>query len=453
MKIQLISPAGDIHRNSTGIFRRSLRYAPLTLTTLAALTPSEISEDIEIQDEGVGPLNLNFDADIVGISAITGTANRAYKIADELRERGHRVVLGGVHPTLLPEEAAEHADAVVTGYSEESWPALLRDFDSGRLQRRYAMPVGRELIGIPLARRDLLQRKKYATINSIEATRGCPHKCEFCVVPTAWGGIYARRPIEDVIAELQTFEGKHALFIDLSPVEDVRYAKALYRAMAPLGIRWVGLATTKLAQDEELLRLAAASGCRGVLIGFESINQSTLNSANKHFHSAELYAEYVKRLHDHGIGIQGCFVFGFDDEDESIFERTVEFVDKAKIDLPRYAVATPFPGTPLYRRLESQGRLLHRDWSLYDVEHVVFEPDKMSPERLQEGLQWSWEQSYSWGSFFHRLTGAPWSILPLWLSTNLGYRFYARHLPSMVDGVFRDFSANQAGPAQSVGTP
>lgn len=440
MRIQLLLPAGNIHRNTTGIFRRSLRYAPLTLTTLAALTPDDLNAQITIQDEGVGPLDLDFEADVVGISAITGTSQRAYDIADRLRARGQCVVLGGVHPTLLPEEATEHADAVVCGYAEESWPRLLRDFSEGNLKPRYAFPTGKELSRIPPARRDMLDRKKYATINSIEATRGCPHKCEFCVVPTAWSGIYARRPVEEVIAELETFEGKHALFIDLSPVEDVRYAKSLYRAMVPLGLRWVGLATTRLAEDKELLRLAAESGCRGVLIGFESISQSTLNSTSKGFHCAHDYAEYVRRLHDHGIGIQGCFVYGFDNEDASVFEKTVEFVDRVKIDLPRYAVATPFPGTPLFRRLEAEGRLLHKQWSLYDVEHVVFEPKRMSPERLQEGLHWSWEQSYSWGSLARRITGAPWGILPLWLSTNLGYRYFARNLPKKVDGIHRETS-------------
>jgi radical SAM superfamily enzyme YgiQ (UPF0313 family) len=244
--------------------------------------------------------------------------------------------------------------------------------------------------------------------------------------------------VNEVIAELETFSGRHALFIDLSPVEDVEYAKALYRAMTPLRIRWLGLATTRLAEDLELLQLAARSGCKGVLIGFESISQNTLDGTRKHFHAADRYAEHVRRLHDHGIGLQACFVFGFDDEDESVFERTVEFVDRTKIDLPRYAVATPFPGTPLYRRLEEQGRLLHRRWSLYDVEHVVFEPKRMTPERLQEGLQWSWEQSYCWRSLFRRLTGAPWSILPLWLSTNLGYRYFAEKLPSKAEGIYRE---------------
>ena len=440
MKIQLLSPAGEIHRSKTGIFKRSLRYAPLTLTTLAALVPEEFDAEITIQDEGVEPLDLNFSADLVGITAITGTALRAYKIADELRSRGHKVVLGGVHPTLLPDEAAEHADAVVTGYAERAWVELLRDFAAGKLQRRYSYPTGRDLSGVPIARRDLLQKKRYATVNSIEATRGCPHKCEFCVVPTAWHGIYAHRPVEEVIAELRTFEGRHALFIDLSPVEDVEYAKALYRAMIPLKIRWLGLATTRLAEDLELLKLAAQSGCKGVLIGFESVSQNSLDRIQKQFHAADRYGECVQRLHDHGIGIQACFVYGFDDEDESVFERTVEFVDRTKIDLPRYAVATPFPGTPLYRRLEADGRLLHRNWSLYDVEHVVFEPIGMSPERLQEGLQWSWEQSYGWRSILHRLTGAPLSILPLWLSTNFGYRFFAANLPSKSEGIYRDAS-------------
>ncbi|MCO6454859.1 MAG: radical SAM protein, partial [Pirellulaceae bacterium] len=273
------------------------------------------------------------------------------------------------------------------------------------------------------------QRRRYATINSIEATRGCPHKCDFCVVPTAWRNTYAHRPVDEVIAELRTFAGRTALFIDLSPVEDVQYAKALYRAMIPLRMRWVGLSTTRVAEDRELLELVARSGCKGLLIGFESISQATLNQTHKHFHQAGQYAEMIRRLHDHGIGIQGCFVFGFDNDQPDVFERTVEFVDRTRIDLPRYAVVTPFPNTTLYRQLDAEGRLLHRDWSLYDVEHVVFRPRNMSVERLQEGLHWAWRQSYGWRSLATRLAGAPKSILPLWLSLNLGYRYYARHLP------------------------
>jgi radical SAM superfamily enzyme YgiQ (UPF0313 family) len=193
------------------------------------------------------------------------------------------------------------------------------------------------------------------------------------------------------------------------------------------------------------LGLAARSGCKGLLIGFESISQDTLNQAHKPFHRAKDYAGVVDRLHDHGIGIMGCFVFGFDSDDESVFERTVEFVDRTKIDLPRYAVATPFPRTGLYQRLEAEGRLLHKDWSLYDVEHVVYRPARMSPERLQEGLEWSWRQSYRWVSLWRRITGAPWSILPLWLSLNAGYRYYAKHLHEKVNGVYRD-------PVVAVGT-
>jgi radical SAM superfamily enzyme YgiQ (UPF0313 family) len=438
MKIQLLSPAGEIHRNGTGIFKTALRYAPLTLTTLAALVPPELNAAVTIQDEGVQPLDLDFDADLVGITAITGTAPRAYRIADELRARGHTVVIGGVHATLLPDEAARHADALVLGYGEKAWPQLLRDFAQGRLQRRYHVPTGRSLAGVPVARRDLLRKDRYSTTNSIEATRGCPHKCDFCVVPTAWANTYAHRPVDEVVAELATFEKRHALFIDLSPTEDVQYAKALYRAMIPLRIRWVGLSTTRIAEDAELLKLAAQSGCKGLLLGFESIDQDTLNQTHKGFHAAPRYAEVVKKLHDHGIGIQGCFVFGFDNDDTSVFERTAAFVDKTKIDLPRFAVATPFPGTGLYRRLEAEGRLLHRRWDLYDVEHVVFQPRRMSPERLQEGLEWTWKQSYSWRSLLTRLGGAPWSILPLWVSLNLGYRYYAHHLYEMTGAVYRD---------------
>ena len=437
MKIQLLSPAGEIHRNGSGIFKTALRYAPLTLTTLAALVPDDCEAEITLQDEGVQPLDLDFDADLVGITAITGTSLRAYRIADALRARGQTVVLGGVHATLLPDEAAPHADTLVLGYGERSWPELLHDFKNGRLKPRYQAPTGRTL-AVPIARRDLLKKTRYATINSIEATRGCPHKCDFCVVPTAWSNTYAHRPIEEVVTELSTFEGKKAIFIDLSPTEDVHYAKALYRAMIPLRFRWVGLSTTRIAEDEELLELAARSGCKGLLIGFESISQDTLNQTHKHFHAAPRYGEVIKKLHDHGIGIQGCFVFGFDNDEESVFERTVEFVDRTKIDLPRYAVATPFPNTGLFRRLEAEGRLLHKNWTLYDVEHVVHQPRQMSPERLQEGLEWAWQQSYRLGSIGRRITGAPWSLLPLWVSLNLGYRYYARHLPEKTGPVHRD---------------
>jgi radical SAM superfamily enzyme YgiQ (UPF0313 family) len=454
MKIQLLSPAGEIHRNRSGIFRTSLRYAPLTLTTLAALVPDELDGEIVLQDEGVQSLDLDFEADLVGITAITGTSLRAYHIADELRSRGHTVVIGGPHATLLPDEAAAHADAVVVGYAERSWPRLLCDFVAGNLQPRYHVPTGRSLAGLPIARRDLLKKKSYATVNSIEATRGCPHKCDFCVVPAAWANTYTHRPVGEVVAELKTFEGKKAVFIDLSPVEDVQYAKSLYRAMIPLGIRWVGLATTRIVEDAELLQLAAQSGCKGVLIGFESINQDTLNASRKHFHSAANYAEVVKKLHDHGIGIQGCFLFGFDNDDESVFERTVEFVDRTRIDLPRYAVVTPFPNTGLYRRLEAEGRLLHKNWSLYDVEHVVCQPKQMSPERLQDGLEWAWRQSYRWSSLAARVRGAPWSLLPLWVSLNLGYRFYARHLREKTKIVYRDvaYMAEAAARLHDLGT-
>ncbi|MEK6249858.1 MAG: radical SAM protein, partial [Planctomycetales bacterium] len=302
--------------------------------------------------------------------------------------------------------------------------------------QNYYATTGRKL-PVPPARRYMLDRKKYATYNSIEATRGCPHRCEFCVVPAAWSGVYAHRPIADVIAELETFEQKHAVFIDLSPVEDVNYAKALYRAMIPLGIRWVGLATTRIAEDRELLQLASRSGCRGVLIGFESISQKTLNATKKHFHHSAHYAEVVRKLHDHGIGIQGCFVFGFDSDDESIFERTVEFVDQVHIDLPRYAVVTPFPGTALFRQWEAEGRLLHKDWSLYDVEHVVHQPRQMSPERLQEGLHWSWQQSYRWRSIASRIAGSR-CVVPLSVSLNVGYRYFAKNLPKRTATIYRD---------------
>jgi radical SAM superfamily enzyme YgiQ (UPF0313 family) len=428
MKIALIMPYGAIHRHS-GIFGKALRYAPLTLTTLAGYVPNELNAEISLYDEGVAAVDFErIDADIVGITCITGTSYRAYAIADRLRAKGMTVVLGGVHPTLLPDEAAKHADAVVTGLAEESWPQLLTDFRAGALKTRYTQSPTLKLDNLPLPRRDLLDRSKYVLINSLQATRGCPFKCKFCVVPVTSNG-YLSRPIPEVIAEIEQFEGRHFLFIDVSPIDNPVYIKALYRELAPLKKRWGGLATVRIVEDLELLDLAVKAGCGGLLIGLESVSQESLNLVAKGFNKVSDFMEMCHILHDNGIAINGCFVLGLDGDDESVFERTVDFALKAHIDLPRFAVYTPFPGTSAFKELHDQGRILTYDWSLYDVEHVVFRPKLMSPERLQEGLHWTWEQTYKMSSIAKRLAGSR-LALPFSIPANLAYRHLARYLPN-----------------------
>lgn len=427
MKISLIMPRGTLYRYGSGVFRRPIRYAPLTLTSLASLIPAELNAEVEIFDEGVERLPENIKADLVGITAITGTSMRAYALADKIREGGVPVVLGGVHPTLMPEEAMQHADSVITGFAEESWPQLLRDFKSGTMKKLYTQSPNLSLENLPLPRRDLYNSKGYVTIHTIQATRGCINSCDFCVVPVAWGRKMYLRPINDVIGELETIKGRDVLFVDVSPIEDKEYAKELYKAMIPLKKKWVSPCTIKIADDEELLDLAARSGCNGLLIGFESVSQQTLKGMGKVFNYARQYEIEVKKLHDKGIAIQACFVFGFDTDDKSVFNMTVEIVNKLKLDLPRFTVYTPFPGTPIFNKLRSQNRIIEYDWSFYDAQHVVFKPALMSAEELQDGVHWVWQQSYKVGSIAKRLLGSG-CLLNYMIPANIAYRFYANGL-------------------------
>jgi radical SAM superfamily enzyme YgiQ (UPF0313 family) len=428
VKIVLIMPRGALYRREKGVFRRPIRYAPLTLTTLAALVPPEIGAEIEIIDEGVQSLPDDIQADLVGITAITGTSVRAYAIADRLRAKGIPVIIGGVHATLNPEEASQHADAVVTGFAEQSWPQLLRDFTAkGKMDRLYRQSPDFVLSGFPVARRDLLKRRGYITVHTMQATRGCINQCDFCIVPVAWGQKMYLRPVKEVVEELAQIGSRDVLFVDVSPIEDKRYAKELYRAMIPLKMRWMSPSTMKMADDDELLELAARSGCKGLLVGFESVSQQTLKGMGKAFNYVDKYRNQVQKLHEHGIAIQACFVFGFDTDDKSVFERTVEFADKLRLDLPRYTVYTPFPGTPIFRKLDDEHRIVERNWSFYDAQHVVFQPKLMSPGELQQGLYWAWENSYTAGSMFRRLSGAH-CLLQYAIPANLAYRFYGHSL-------------------------
>lgn len=427
IKIALISPKGPLYRHRGGIWRKSLRYQPLTLTTLAALIPPELPVELELFDEGITDVSLELDVDLVGLTVITGTARRAYELADHFRKRGITVVLGGPHVTLIPEDAAPHADAVVVGYAEDSWPQLLRDFASGGLKSRYDQAAGLDLADRPFARRELLPSQRYLTSNVFEATRGCIHNCDFCVVPTAWGRKPYQKPVGQVISDIRQHGARKLIFVDLNIIADRNYARDLFTALISLRIQWYGLATVLLADDAELLGLAELSGCKGLLMGLESISTQNLRLSHKGFNAPADFGRVVQRLHDHGIALQGCFVFGLDHDESDVFLKTAAFAVQAKIDLPRFAIVTPFPNTALYKRLEAEGRILTRNWELYDGQHVVFQPAKLSVEELQTGTEEAWKHAYSFRSIARRMahSPAPW---PVKLGTNLGYRFYAHNL-------------------------
>jgi radical SAM superfamily enzyme YgiQ (UPF0313 family) len=428
LRIVLISPKGPLYRHKGGIFGQSLRYVPLTLPTLAALVPAELNAEVVCLDEGISDVNpAQIEADLVGLTVITGTAMRAYELSESLRGRGLPVVLGGPHVTLIPEDAQPHADSIVVGYAEDEWPRLLRDFAAGRLLPRYTQSPDLDLAGRPLPDRRVLNRWRYLTDNVFEATRGCVHNCSFCVVPAAWGRKPFQKPVGEVAEDIRRHGARKAIFIDLNLIADKLYAERLFEALIPLSMQWYGLATTLLCDDLPLLDLAARSGCRGLLMGLESIEQKNLRNNHKSFNDPARYREVVTRLHERRIALQGCFVFGLDEDTPEVFLKTARFAVEAKIDLPRFAIVTPFPGTGLYKELNAAGRILTRNWELYDGQHAVFQPAHMTTEQLQEGTEQAWKFAYSWGNMARRMwhTAAPWHVAML---TNIGYRHYAYHL-------------------------
>ena len=411
MRILLVLPDGHIHKISFGRFGRSMREAPLTMTTLAALAPRELGIDFSLVDESVNQ-RVPFDDpwDLVAVSVLTGTSSRAYAIADRFRARGVKVVLGGVHIILRPEEAAPHADALVIGAGERLWPALLHDFAANKMRPRYEeslLTTDERVTGMPVQRRELQRSLSYNLPNTVMATRGCRHACDFCTVPTYVQG-YSRRPIADVVDDIRSIPAKMLAISDVSLVDDIEYAKELFRAMAPLKRKWGGLATVHVADDPELLELLRQSGCIYLLIGFESISRGSLKEIHKGFNKELEYKRTMGALHDHGISVQGCFMFGFDHDDKTVFEQTVEQVNFLKVDIPRYSILTPYPNTPLFQRLLAEGRMLSLDWNDYDTMHAVFQPAQMTPDELYEGFKWSYAQTFK---LRHILRRTRWSTL------------------------------------------
>ncbi|MFP4419023.1 MAG: B12-binding domain-containing radical SAM protein [Desulfococcaceae bacterium] len=426
MKILLVMPDAGIHK--IRIFGRdiSFRDAPLTLAVLAARIPPELDVELVVVDESVRRLPKRADFDLVGISCLTGTAFRAYDLARFYRKHGARIVLGGVHVTLRPEEAARHADAVVTGFAEHAWPELLRDFASGRMKPRYH-GGNPELDGMTFPRRDVQNRHQYLVGNSVFATRGCKGVCEFCSIPAAHVQ-WRTRPVGEVIDEIRSLPGRRFGFNDVSLTEDRNYALELFRAVEPLKRTWGGLATSRIGEDDELLDAMAESGCQFLLLGLESASAESLAGIGKGFNRVDRYHSLVEKLHDRGICIQGCFIFGMEADGPSVFRETVELVNDLGIDIPRYAVFTPYPGTRAHQRLQAEGRLLHEYWPHYDTQHVVFQPARMSPEALDAGFRRAFHETYSLSAVRRRCRRSPRPAITF--LGNLAYRRYLRRLES-----------------------
>lgn len=435
MKLLLVSPLA--HKADDGSKLRPL-FPPLGLMAVAALTPPEW--DVELVDEGVTSVDLDADADLVGITTTTARAPRAYELAREFRARGRTVVLGGIHASALPEEAAQYADAVVVGEAEATWHTLLDDFKRGDLKRIYRSDTLPSLENLPWPRRDLINKKDYYVSDAVvQTTRGCPFDCYFCSVTTFFGRTYRTRPIDDVVRELESLSSKDVFFVDDNIMGHPSHARRLFERLAPLGKRWIGQGSLTMLKDEGLVRLAAKSGCRGLFIGMETLSPANLKKIGKTINIAERYGEAVRKLHDLGISIIGSFMFGLDEDRPGVFERTVEFIQKVKLDVAHFSILTPFPGTKLFKQMEAEGRIIERDWSKYDGTHVTFRPRYLSVDALQEGLRWAYSQVYSWGGILRRVLSLQrWSSVS-WIA-NLAYR-------ERLAAWFRDLRASKSSPA------
>lgn len=361
-------------------------FPMLALPYLAAFTPPHI--DVQIYDEAHGLLYQILEADLVGISGMTMHARRMYQLADEYRQRGIPVVLGGIHVTYMKEEALKHADAVVLGEAEKIWPELLSDFQNGELKRLYHTPVAPNLQNMPHPRLDLVDGAAYRPpngyLNSVMSTRGCPHNCSFCCVTKMFGRKLRLRPIEQVIAEINTLPQKTPVFFsDDNLIGNQKYAGQLFRALLPLQRKWGSQMSLKIAQDDELLKLAARSGCVSVFLGIESVNPINIASINKKaVNRVDSYIDAIRKIHDAGIEIIGSFIVGLDDDDDRVFEDIYHFVAKTKIEVPLVGILTPFPGTDIYYQFVKQGRLIDFNWNKFNLAHTVFRPKKMTPEHL-----------------------------------------------------------------------
>jgi radical SAM superfamily enzyme YgiQ (UPF0313 family) len=399
LKVKMILPALT---EALSPYWRPIKYSlfpPLGLATLAAYL--DANDDVTIQDEHVEPLDLDDEPDLVVIQVYITSAQRAYEIADHYRRQGAHVALGGLHVTSLPEEAARHADTIFLGPGEDTWPAFLADYRAGRPGRLYQSKV-RTLAGLPKIRRDLIKRHLYLVPNSIVVSRGCPHTCDFCYKEAFFKGgkSFYTHAVDDALAEIERLPGRHLYFLDDHLFGQARFASALFEGMRGMGRLWQAAGTVQAVLKPGLLEKAVDSGLRSLFVGFETLSPNNLRAQHKIQNLNRDYGTAIRRLHDLGVMINGSFVFGMDDDDDTVFDRTVGWAIDHGIETATFHILTPYPDTVLYRRLEAQGRILHRNWDLYDTRHVVYKPAKITPDALESGYWRAYEEFYRWQSIW-----------------------------------------------------
>jgi len=395
----------------------------LSALYVAACVPDDIRT--QIVDENIEPINLDTDADIVGISFMTFNAPRAYELAAAFKKRGKTVIFGGYHPTLMSEEAIAHCDAVCVGDAEANVPQMMTDYKAGTLKRFYRNRSN-TLTSLEVDN-TLINSKQYIVSSVVQATRGCPNRCEFCAVSAFFRHSHRTKPVENVVEEIQRIKSKHIVFIDDNIGADVSHAEKLFEALIPLKKHWYAQIGVYAANDPALMSLMSKSGCRGVLIGFESLSQQSLDEVSKGANRVQAYRKAIQTFHAHGIFVFGCFVLGFDQDHSEICDTTARFLRETNVDGLQLTVQTPFPGTPLFERMEQEGRIFDKNWTHYDFGHVVFKPKHMSVEELQTAHDQILRGFYSWPSILKRLFRqlrylAPTEVI-ISLMLSAGYRF------------------------------
>ncbi|MCJ7786040.1 MAG: B12-binding domain-containing radical SAM protein [Desulfobacterales bacterium] len=396
MKIELIVPAVE----------ENARIPNLAFPILASLSPTDV--EISFTDDLLTPIRLEKDlkeVDLVGITVLSKTALRAYEIADAYRKKGIPVVLGGIHPTALPEEAKEHADSVVLGEAEEVWPHLIEDARTGDLKPFYRQEGYTELSKMPIPRRDILPKRGYLPVDVVQVSRGCPFRCEFCSVQKFFGETHRLRPISAVVDEIRRLPHRWMMFNDDNITGNPSYSKELLKALIPLKKKWVSQTSLSGLKKVENVEWLAKSGCASLLIGFESLSKSNLMTSQKFQNDPSEYREIIESLHQHGIAIWGSFIFGFDEDDPSVFEETVSFAIQTKLFSAIFMILTPYPGTTFYHRVKNEGRLVQDQWWLLEKPEdsaPYFLPMRMSAEALREGWKRAWKEFNSFPSIWKR---------------------------------------------------
>ena len=398
MKILLIAPAkdSDPSRNS----KRAIRFPMISLLYIAALTPEK--HDVRIIEEEDQPTDFNTPCDLVGITCMTGTATRAYKIADEFRRRGKKVVLGGIHPTVLPEEASHHCDSVMIGEAEPVWGKMLEDAERDSMKTCYHGDIAENLNDYPLPKRELSSKSMVLGLQPIVTSRGCPYSCDFCSVWKFYGRKIRHVDVDRVVRDIGNSGTSKFMFLDDNIVGDQVYAKKLFEALKELKIQWVGQASISFIKNTELLKLAASSGCKGLFFGLETVSEQKMKRMNKGMKSQKETIDAISQVMNHGIIFHASIVLGFDDDDKSIFDETLEFMYKSRIPSATFNILTPYPGTETYSHLKQQNRLITEDWRYYDHCTPTFIPRNMTLSELYSGYEYVKENFFSLKSTLQR---------------------------------------------------